>query len=148
MLGSVLIQLMILIGISCCCAYLSSRRSFSFRRSLNFLIDPGTFTGESENMNKENFGISLLLTFIGLLTLGGIISVLNNALSDYLHRIKLQQIEDRLDGAFEMPSYSYKARKYLKTHKLQSSSRGYTMEDLEFELSIYRKDILDIADSR
>ncbi|MEC7988090.1 MAG: hypothetical protein VX278_23185 [Myxococcota bacterium] len=143
MLDSVLLQLIFLVFITCLCAYLASRRSFTFRKSLNFLIDPGTFAGESETMDKKQFGVGILLTLIGLLTLGGIISVLNNALSDYLYRAKLQRIEERLDGAFEIPSYSYKARQYIKKHDLISSSRGYTMEDLEFELEIYRKDILD-----
>ena len=59
-----------------------------------------------------------------------------------LDESRLAKIHRKIDGAFEMPSYSMNARRFMTKHKMTSHARGYTIEDLEFELEMSRDDII------
>lgn len=123
-------------------ALIASLVTFNFRKSLSFLISVDTFAGSSEELDRKGFSTGLTLTIMGMLIFGALISVLNNAFMKQLDESRLTKIHRKIDGAFEMSSYHNRARIFLRKHDMTSHSRGYTIEDLEFELEMSREDII------
>lgn len=124
-------------------ALLASFVTFNFRKSLSFLISADTFAGSTEELDRKGFSTGLILTITGMLIFGGLISVLNNAFVKQLEESRLTKVHAKLNGAFSLPSYSGNALRFLERHGLRSYSRGYTIEDLEYELEVSRADIVD-----
>lgn len=143
LLENPILQIAILFGGIVLIALLASFVTGNFRKSLSFLIDAGTFAGATEELDRRGFNAGLLLTIMGMLIFGGLISVLNNAFVQQLEESRLTRIHSRIDGAFDFPSYSGNARRFLDQHDIRTHARGYTIEDLEYELEISRADIVD-----
>ena len=114
------------------------RLAFSYRESFNMLIDPGAFAEEGQS--RAEFGMGLLLTLLGMLVFGGVISVLTNQLLRFQEDMKLRQVHATLGEAFETQAALY-TRRVLEEHALSARARWFDVDVLELELGIPQADM-------
>ena len=130
-----LVVLAVLIGTA---TFLGGRFAFSYRQSFNMLIDPGAF-GEAGQSRRE-LSMGLVLTLLGMLVFGGLISILSNQLNSVEEYLRLQQVHGLLTESFETHPSLY-TRRLLKAESLSARSRWYDADILELELGMPRQDI-------
>lgn len=130
-----LVVLAVLIGIA---TFIGGRFAFSYRQSFNMLIDPGAF-GEAGQTRRE-LTVGLVLTLMGMLVFGGLISILSNQLNAVEEYLRLQQVHELLTESFETHPDLY-TRRLLEEEQLSARSRWYDADILELELGMPRRDI-------
>jgi len=130
-----LVVLALLIGFA---TFIGGRVAFSYRQSFNMLIDPGAFGDAGQTRRELTMG--LVLTLLGMLVFGGLISILSNQLNAVEEYLRLQQVHGLLTESFETHPDLY-TRRLLREQKLSARSRWYDADILELELGMPRQDI-------
>ena len=137
-LDSFWFQLLSLAVVIVAATFLGGRFAFSYRQSFNMLIDPGAFAEEGQS--RQEFGMGLLLTLLGMMVFGGLISVLTNQLTGISDSVHLQRQHELLGEAFETHPELY-TRRLLESTELTARSRWHDVDMLELQLGIPRAEM-------
>jgi hypothetical protein len=114
----------------------------SYQLSLFLLIDPGAFTTLDTNADStQKLIISIMQVIIGIILVGGIVSVLTNQLLGFSEKNRLREEYDILKEAFETQSIRI-VKNFLKKNGIKARLKNLNIENAEARLEIGKEDII------